>query len=35
VSNVATGFVPPPYPYDRLDELKAIAQGHDGGMVDL
>ncbi len=35
MSNVATGFVPPPYPYDRLDELKAIAQGHDGGMVDL
>lgn len=30
-----TGFVPPPYPYDRLDELKAIAAAHDGGLVDL
>ncbi len=29
------GFVPPPYPYDRLDELKAIADAHDGGLVDL
>ncbi len=29
------GFVPPPYPYDRLDELKAIADSHDGGLVDL
>ncbi len=29
------GFVPPPYPYDRLDELKVIADGHEGGLVDL
>ena len=29
------GFVPPPYPYDRLDELKGIANSHDGGLVDL
>ncbi len=29
------GFVPPPYPYDRLDELKAVAEAHDGGCVDL
>lgn len=29
------GFVPPPYPYDRLDELKAVADAHDGGLVDL
>ncbi len=28
-------FVPPPYPYDRLDELKAVADRHDGGAVDL
>lgn len=28
-------FVPPPYPYDRLDELKAVADRHDGGIVDL
>ena len=30
-----TGFVPPPYPYDRLDEIVAIADAHDGGAVDL
>ncbi|HVL28717.1 MAG TPA: aminotransferase class I/II-fold pyridoxal phosphate-dependent enzyme, partial [Acidimicrobiales bacterium] len=29
------GFVPPPYPYDRLDDLKAVAAAHDGGIVDL
>ncbi|MEM7338912.1 MAG: aminotransferase class I/II-fold pyridoxal phosphate-dependent enzyme [Actinomycetota bacterium] len=28
-------FVPPPYPYDRLDELKAVADSHPGGLVDL
>jgi aspartate/methionine/tyrosine aminotransferase len=28
-------FVPPPYPYDRLDEIAAIADAHEGGMVDL
>lgn len=30
-----TGFVPPPYPYDRLDELKELAERHPGGCVDL
>lgn len=30
-----TGFVPPPYPYDRLDALRAVAAAHDGGVVDL
>ncbi|HJQ43217.1 MAG TPA: aminotransferase class I/II-fold pyridoxal phosphate-dependent enzyme, partial [Jatrophihabitantaceae bacterium] len=30
-----TGFVPPPYPYERLDEITAIAAKHDGGAVDL
>jgi succinyldiaminopimelate transaminase len=30
-----TGFVPPPYPYDRLDEIIALAAKHDGGAVDL
>ncbi|SHH48501.1 succinyldiaminopimelate aminotransferase apoenzyme [Jatrophihabitans endophyticus] len=30
-----TGFVPPPYPYDRLDDVVAIANGHAGGAVDL
>ena len=29
------GFVPPPYPYDRLDELRATADAFDGGCVDL
>jgi succinyldiaminopimelate transaminase len=31
----ADGFRPPPYPYDRLEELKPLAAGHEGGMVDL
>jgi succinyldiaminopimelate transaminase len=30
-----SGFVPPPYPYDRLDRLKPAADAHDGGAVDL
>jgi succinyldiaminopimelate transaminase len=29
------GFVPPPYPYDRLRELRAVADRHEGGCVDL
>src|SRR3954468_18420540 len=29
------GFVPPPYPYDRLDRLKPVADAVDGGVVDL
>ncbi|MFP5320560.1 MAG: succinyldiaminopimelate transaminase [Acidimicrobiia bacterium] len=28
-------FVPPPYPYDRLDPLRAVAAEHEGGVVDL
>lgn len=28
------GFVPPPYPYDRLDPLRLAAQRHPGGAVD-
>jgi succinyldiaminopimelate transaminase len=31
----ALGFTPPPYPYDRLQGLRAIADEHDGGCVDL
>jgi succinyldiaminopimelate transaminase len=27
-------FVPPPYPYDRLEGLKKLAARHDGGPVD-
>jgi succinyldiaminopimelate transaminase len=29
------GFTPPPYPYDRLVELRRSADAHDGGCVDL
>jgi succinyldiaminopimelate transaminase len=28
-------WVPPPYPYDRLDSLRAEAARHEGGAVDL
>ena len=28
-------FVPPPYPYERLAPIKALASGHEGGMIDL
>jgi succinyldiaminopimelate transaminase len=30
-----TGFVPPPYPFDRLDHAASLAEAHAGGMVDL
>jgi succinyldiaminopimelate transaminase len=30
-----SGFVPPPYPYDRLAPLKALAEQDPGGLVDL
>ncbi len=29
------GFVPPPYPHDRLGELRAVAGALPGGLVDL
>lgn len=29
------GFAPPPYPYDRLDPARRVADGHEGGLVDL
>jgi succinyldiaminopimelate transaminase len=32
---LATGFDPPPYPFERLGPIAAIARAHDGGMVDL
>ena len=31
---VATGFVPPPYPHDRLGDLRATAEAVPGGIVD-
>jgi succinyldiaminopimelate transaminase len=34
-SEVTGGYVPPPYPYDRLDALKPVADRHPGGLVDL
>lgn len=30
-----SGFVPPPYPYDRLDRLRPLTDAHPGGTVDL
>jgi succinyldiaminopimelate transaminase len=35
VSTRTTGFVPPPYPYDRLDRLVPMADRFAGGAVDL
>jgi succinyldiaminopimelate transaminase len=35
MSDAAGGFVPPPYPYDRLDRLRPVAEAHEGGLVDL
>ncbi len=32
---LAEGFVPPPYPYDKLDRLAARCAEHEGGIVDL
>ena len=32
--NDTPAFIPPPYPYDRLDELKASGERHPGGLVD-
>ena len=33
--NDPEGFVPPPYPYDRLDRLAPLGAAHEGGLVDL
>ena len=32
---MTAGFVPPPYPYDRLDRFKPLANAFDGGLIDL
>lgn len=29
------GFVPPPYPYERLDRFKPLCEAFEGGMVDF
>jgi succinyldiaminopimelate transaminase len=34
-ATVEGGFRPPPYPYDRLNDLAALGAAHDGGLVDL
>ena len=34
MAGTRVSFVPPPYPYDRLDGLKKLAERHDGGPVD-
>src|SRR5205814_1887702 len=34
ISQPAVGFVPPPYPYDRLNALERIADALPGGVVD-
>jgi len=31
----SAGFVPPPYPYERLSEITALANRHEGGAIDL
>jgi succinyldiaminopimelate transaminase len=33
-SVASTGFVPPPYPHDRLDALRALADDAPGGVID-
>ncbi|MCP3853327.1 MAG: aminotransferase class I/II-fold pyridoxal phosphate-dependent enzyme [Actinomycetia bacterium] len=32
---MSVGYTPPPFPYDRLDQYKTLAEEHDGGPVDL
>lgn len=31
----AEPFVPPPYPYERIDRFKPYGEGFDGGLIDL
>jgi succinyldiaminopimelate transaminase len=35
VTATSTPFTPPPYPYDRLGEISALANAHEGGAIDL
>lgn len=32
---MTAGFVPPPYPYDRLDRLHPLTEHFEGGLIDL
>ncbi len=34
-TDVSIGFEPPPYPYDRLNEVTQVAERFEGGAVDL
>jgi succinyldiaminopimelate transaminase len=34
-STTRAGFVPPPYPYDRLGKIIDLADKHDGGAIEL
>jgi succinyldiaminopimelate transaminase len=34
-STVPTGFVPPPYPYERIDRFKPLCEAFDGGVIDF
>jgi succinyldiaminopimelate transaminase len=34
-STTAPGFVPPPYPYDRVDRFKPLADSFEGGLIDF
>ena len=35
MSGSTAGFVPPQYPYERIDRFKPLADGFDGGLVDF
>ncbi len=35
MSSTSAGFVPPPYPYDRLERFVPLAEALPGGLVDL
>ena len=30
-----TAFVPPPYPYERIDRFKPLGERFEGGLIDL
>jgi succinyldiaminopimelate transaminase len=34
MASTRVSFVPPPYPYERLDRLKTLAAHHEGGPID-
>jgi succinyldiaminopimelate transaminase len=34
MARAGVSFTPPPYPYDRLDELKKLADVHEGGAIE-